>query len=147
MSVESTMTVGRTLDWRWLCRAVVGGVFIWAALAKISDISGFAMEIHNYRMLPVAFENMAAMTMVWIELIAGLAVVLNLAPRSGNWILIGLLILFMVAIGQAIARGLDIDCGCFGTSDATRVGWIAMGRDIVLLALAWIGHPRSRAAA
>lgn len=133
---------GPMWGWRYLLRAAVGAVFIWAALAKISDISGFAAEIGYYRMLPLAFQNLLAITMVWIELVAGVAVLVNVAPRSATIVLFGMLVLFFVAIGQAVLRGLDIDCGCFGTSDGAKVGVTALVRDVVLLAMAWLGYPR-----
>jgi len=95
-------------------------------------------------MLPVALENLFAMTMIWIEVLAGLALVANVAPRSATLLLGGLLVVFLVAIGQAVARNLDIDCGCFGTSDATKTGFTALARDIAFLALAWFGYPRSK---
>jgi uncharacterized membrane protein YphA (DoxX/SURF4 family) len=85
------------------------------------------------------------MTLPWIEVLAGLALVLNFAPRAGSVILGVMLVVFIGAILSAMARNLDIACGCFGTSDATRTGWIAFLRDAAFLALAWIGYPRGRA--
>ncbi len=128
--------------WRYLLRIALGIVFIWAALSKIADPAGFASQIHNYRLLPVPLENLLAMTLPWIELVGGLALVLNLSPRGGTLLLGGLCVVFFVAIGQAVARNLDIDCGCFGTKDASSTGWMALGRDVVFLALAWFGYPR-----
>jgi len=136
------MSGARPFSPRYLFRLALGAIFLWAAVSKIGDISGFAGDIHNYHMLPIALENLFAMTLVWVELVGGLALVFNVAPRSGTIILGGLLGVFLVAIAQAVFRGLDIDCGCFGTSDAARVGWIAIGRDVLFLALAWFGYPR-----
>ena len=128
--------------WRYLFRLALGAIFLWAALAKVSDMQGFAGEIHNYRLLPVALENLAALTMVWIELVIGLALVTNLAPRSGTLTAGGLLVVFFAAILQAVIRNLDIDCGCFGTNDASRVGIMALARDVAFLVMAWLGYPR-----
>jgi putative oxidoreductase len=129
-------------DWRYLIRFALGALFIWAALAKIADVPGFVAEVHNFRMVPVALENIFAMTLPWIELIAGVALILNLAPRSGLIVLGGLLVVFFVAILSAIIRNLDISCGCFGTSDASRTGWITLIRDVVFLAMAFFGWPK-----
>ena len=141
------MTDTAPFDWRYLLRVVLGLVFIWAALAKIGDVSGFALEIHNYRVTPLALENIFAMTIPWIELVAGVALLLNLAPRAGTLVLGAMLILFTILILSAIVRGLDIACGCFGTSDAARTGWETLLRDIAFLAMAWFGYPRAGAAA
>ncbi len=133
------------LDWRYLLRLVLGLVFLWAALAKIGDVPGFAREIHNYHATPLSLENIFAMVIPWIELIAGIALVLNIAPRGGTLVLGGMLVLFTVLILSAIVRGLDIACGCFGTSDAARTGWETLLRDVAFLAMAWFGYPRRRA--
>jgi putative oxidoreductase len=131
--------------WRYLPRLLLGALFLWASLAKIGNIDGFATDLHHYRILPLAFENILAMTLPWIEVLAGLALVLNFAPRAGSVILGVMLVVFIAAILSAMARDLDIACGCFGTSDATRTGWLAFSRDVAFLALAWFGYPRDRA--
>jgi uncharacterized membrane protein YphA (DoxX/SURF4 family) len=133
-------------DWRYAFRIILGGIFIASALPKIADPAGFAHDIHNYRMLPQAFENVFALIMPWIELLAGLGLVLNFAPRGSSIVIITLLAVFLVAIGQAVFRNLDIDCGCFGTNDATKTGWLALLRDAVFLVLALLGWPRTRGA-
>jgi uncharacterized membrane protein YphA (DoxX/SURF4 family) len=129
-------------DWRYLLRFALGALFIWAALAKIADVPGFVAEVHNFRMVPVALENIFAMTLPWIELVAGIALIMNVAPRSGLIVLGGLLVVFFVAILAAIIRNLDISCGCFGTSDASQTGWITLLRDVVFLAMAFFGWPK-----
>jgi uncharacterized membrane protein YphA (DoxX/SURF4 family) len=133
-------------DWRYGLRLIVGGIFIVAALPKIADPAGFARDIHNYRLLPFALENVFALTLPWIELLAGLGLVLNIAPRGSSLIIGGLLVVFLVAIAQAVVRNLDIDCGCFGTNDASKTGWLALLRDAVFLVLALLGWPRTRVA-
>ncbi len=128
--------------WRYLARFILGGIFVWASLAKIGDLAGFAADLHNYHLLPIAIENVLAMVIPWIELVAGLALILNLAPRGATWVLGFFLAVFLLAILSAIVRHLDIACGCFGTADATRTGWTALLRDVVFLLLAWLGYPR-----
>ena len=133
-----------TFDWRYLFRLALGALFIWAALAKIADMSAFAADIHNFRILPVVLENLAAITIPWIELTAGLLLALNVAPRAGLVVLGGLLLVFLVAIASAMARNLDIACGCFGTHDAVRTGWVTLIRDLGMIALAVLGYPPRR---
>lgn len=102
---------------------VIGALFGIAAIAKLADLPAFAQQVHNFRILPVAVENLAAMILPWIELTASLSLVLGIRPRSGGVVAAVLMGLFTVAVASAMARGLDFECGCFGTSDATRVGW------------------------
>ena len=50
---------------------VLGILFGWAALAKLADLSAFALQVHNFRLLPIAAENLVAMLLPWVELVAG----------------------------------------------------------------------------
>jgi putative oxidoreductase len=134
-----------SFDWRYLFRMALGVLFAWAALAKIGDLSGFASDVHNFRVLPLAAQNVFAMTIPWVELTAALLLVLNVAPRSGVIVLGGLLVVFLIAISAAIVRHLDIACGCFGTHDAARTGFMTLFRDLGMLALAVLGWPPRKA--
>ena len=129
---------------RWLthpatvrtCQLTIGLLFIVAALAKLGDLKSFAEQIHNFRMLPLAVENLVAMILPWIELIAGLALVSRVHPRAGAWITAALMVIFTLAVVVAMFRGLDIACGCFGTADASRVGLVKLGQNLGMLLLA-----------
>ena len=122
-----------------ICQIAIGGVFIYAALPKIGDLESFAGQIHNYRLLWLPLENLLAMTLPWIELVIGLALVLGIRSRSGAMLATGLMAVFMVAIAQAVARDLNIDCGCFGTADATEAGVGRLVEDAGFLLLAVVG--------
>jgi len=123
---------------------VVGVIFLFAALPKIGDMGSFALQVHNYRMIPVALENLMAMTLPWIELVIALALLLGIHARSGAVLSAGLMVVFLVGIGQAVARGLDIDCGCFGTTRATGVGLTKLAEDVGFLVLAVVASLRAR---
>jgi uncharacterized membrane protein YphA (DoxX/SURF4 family) len=126
------------------CQIAIGAIFLYAALPKIGDVEAFARQVHNYRLLPIALENLLAMTLPWIELTAGLALVVGIRARAGATLSVGLMVVFLVAIGQAVYRGLDIDCGCFGTSDGSQVGIRRLAEDVLFLALAAVGSLRAR---
>lgn len=116
----------------------IGVVFLAAALGKIGDAGTFAKQIHYFRLLPVGLENLLAITLPWIELLAALALLLRYRPRAGAVVCAALMGVFLFAVGAAVARGLDIECGCFGTSDASRVGTLKLIENVGLLALALI---------
>ena len=130
------------LGFRYVFRLALGALFLWAAMGKIGDLNAFAGDVHNFRILPLWIENVFAMTLPWVELVAALALVLNLAPRAATLILASMLLVFLVAIVSAIVRNLDIACGCFGTHDASTTGWTTLARDVGFLALAFLGYPR-----
>ncbi len=122
---------------------VIGVLFAWAALAKLGDLHGFADQVHNFRMVPIVAENIVALSLPWIELVAALALILNIRARSGAVVVTGLVAVFTVAIIVALMRGLDIECGCFGTADASRVGLVKITQNIGMLVLGWIGCLRA----
>ncbi|MEK7824603.1 MAG: MauE/DoxX family redox-associated membrane protein [Candidatus Eisenbacteria bacterium] len=127
-----------------LAQVAVGLLFLAAALAKIGDAGAFARQIHYYRLLPFGLENLLAITLPWIELLAALAILLRLRPQAGSVVVAGLMALFVAVVAAAVVRGLDIECGCFGTADAGSVGVVKLLENLGLLALAVIASLRPR---
>jgi uncharacterized membrane protein YphA (DoxX/SURF4 family) len=122
----------------WACRIAIGVLFGWAGLAKIADPVAFAADVHNFRMVPVALENFVAMTLPWIEVVTALALVLGVRARAGAWVATGLMVVFTVAVAVELARGIDIECGCFGTTDGARVGGVKVLENLGMTALAFL---------
>ncbi|MBI5711762.1 MAG: DoxX family membrane protein [Candidatus Eisenbacteria bacterium] len=119
-----------------LCQIAIGVVLLASSLAKLGDLRTFATQIGHYHLVPLAAVNLMAMTLPWVELTAGLALVVGVWPRSAAWTALAMMLVFTVAIGTAMARGLDFECGCFGTADATRVGAVKLGENLLFIALA-----------
>jgi uncharacterized membrane protein YphA (DoxX/SURF4 family) len=135
------------LTHRWTvrcCQIAIGLLFATAALAKLGDLHSFHEELHNFKILPVAVENLVAITLPWIELVAALALILGIRARSGALVAACLMAVFIVAVSVAMARGLDIECGCFGTADGTRVGFMKLLENSGMFALGAVGSLRSR---
>lgn len=123
---------GRTMDLSLaFARLALGGLFIWAALTKLPNIEEFAEEMANYRMLPAALVPLFSAGLIGVELLAGTLMVLGVSVRATALILGSLLSAFIVALSQALLRGIDLRCGCFGGADL--VTWDTVGRDVVLL--------------
>jgi uncharacterized membrane protein YphA (DoxX/SURF4 family) len=137
---------------RWLhhprvvraCQIALGVLFAAAALAKLGDLGTFATQVHNFRVVPVATENLLALTLPWIELIAALALILNVRARAGAVVITAMLAVFTVGVVVAMSRGLDIECGCFGTLDGTRVGLGKVAQNVAMLAMGGIAVRRPR---
>jgi len=115
---------------RWL----LGLVFIGSALGKIADPAGFADSVAAYRLLPVHAVNVFALILPWVELLAGFSLINGVAFRSGALLVAIMNVVFIVAVASAMARGLDIECGCF-TIAKSKAGWELIARDTVLLAV------------
>ncbi len=123
---------------------LIGALFAVAALAKLGDLHAFAEQIHNFRLLPWGLENLSAITLPWIELVAAMALVFGVRARAGGVVAAALMALFSLAVLIAMARGLDIECGCFGTGDATRVGLLKVLENGAMLAVALTASLRPR---
>ena len=119
-------------------RILLGVVFIFAAVSKASEPESFAQSIANYKLLPLILINFLAVILPWIELCAGLLLIFGISVKENSAILSSLLFIFIVAISISLARGLDIDCGCFGTVDGTRVGIMKILENVGLLILGLI---------
>ncbi|HUI07627.1 MAG TPA: MauE/DoxX family redox-associated membrane protein [Verrucomicrobiae bacterium] len=122
-----------------LLRLALGGAFIIAGALKFLQPATFAADIGNYRLLPHEAINLLAITLPWIEVVAGVLLALGVWRRASAGVIAVMLMVFLIAIGQALARGLDVRCGCFGTVEARRVSVLALGQDTALLAVAaWL---------
>ena len=113
-------------------RLVVSAVFLTAAIPKVLDPVAFATDIDNYRMLPDALIGPMAIGMPLLEAIIGLSLVTGIHARGASIVAAGMLLAFVVAMVQAIVRGIDLDCGCFGHVVEARVGWLTVSRNVVL---------------
>lgn len=123
----------------FVLRCLVGAVFVFAGALKIFDPAGFAMDIANYRLMPHELINLVAIILPWLELVTGLMLVMGFWVRANALIIAGLTIVFLIAISQALVRGLDVTCGCFGTVAASEVGVKNLLIDLALLLMAaWL---------
>ncbi len=116
-----------------LCRAGVGSVFIYASLDKLSHPDGFAQAVYHYRMVPMTLLHPFALLLPMVELVLGIALILGWARRGAALLGGTLSLVFIVALSIALARGLDISCGCFHTDGGHQVGMSLLVRDAVLL--------------
>ena len=142
-----TLSPGNSANWHakgWLdlgLRWLLGGLFVMASAHKIMDPAAFAKIVYGYDLFPAAAINLIAIIVPFIELIAGLALMIGVYPRAAAVILSGLLLAFILIIGINVLRGHVFDCGCFATSEAAlwenHPGWM-LGRDAVLLLIG--GH-------
>lgn len=115
-------------------RLGLGGVFVSAATAKLVDAAVFAQQIANFRALPSWLVPFAAATVPGVEIVAGLLLATGLAARAAAAVVTGMLAVFMVGLAQALVRGINLECGCFGGTDVATWGTVA--RDAALLVAA-----------
>jgi uncharacterized membrane protein YphA (DoxX/SURF4 family) len=123
-----------------ICRIVLGGIFIYASLDKIAHPAEFAKAIGNYHVLPFGLENLLALTLPWLELLAGVALITGVMINGAAIMVIIMNIIFIFAISQALARGISIECGCFSvtTEGGDNIGLQTVIRDIGYLIMGFI---------
>jgi uncharacterized membrane protein YphA (DoxX/SURF4 family) len=119
-------------------RLFLGFIFILAAVIKIADPAGFSQSIYNYKLMPDFLINVLAIVFPWIELVAGILLVFGISVKENSAILTGLLVVFIIAIVISLARGLDINCGCFGTVEGSKVGLMKILENVGLVLLGLI---------
>jgi len=115
-------------------RLGVGGLFVWAGVLKALDPMAFLKSIENYQILPHAVALVAAFYLPYLEIFCGLGVIFKRLYAGALAILGCLTLVFLAALLSAWARGLDIDCGCFGLGDGKAHYGVALARDLALLA-------------
>ena len=117
-----------------LCRWLVGGLFLYAGAVKAGDVVAFAGDVANYQLFPYAINFLIAAALPYIEMLAGALLVLNRRVRASALILAGLNLVFIVVLLSALARGLDIDCGCFSSAgEGVSTVVSALIRDLALM--------------
>jgi uncharacterized membrane protein YphA (DoxX/SURF4 family) len=119
---------------------VLGGVWIAAGLLKLPDPAGSVRAVRAYQLLPEAVVPAVGYGLPVLEVGIGVLLVLGIAVRFAAAVSGVVLALFVVGVASAWARGLTIDCGCFGgggtvAADQTRYG-SEIARDVALLAIA-----------
>jgi uncharacterized membrane protein YphA (DoxX/SURF4 family) len=115
-------------------RLLLGVVFCYAAIDKIIHIDQFARAIYYYHILPGWAVNILAIFMPMLEMVAGLALILGIWPRGAVALIAAMLVMFIVALTIVYLRGIDINCGCFSTSDRGKSSAITLiWRDLLLL--------------
>lgn len=117
-------------------RLILGGIFIFASLDKVIHPLGFAKSINYYQILPDPLINLAAIILPWLELILGTLLLFGIW-LPGTIVLTDLLLVtFSAVLVFNLARGLNVDCGCFSTTPTENPAtyWYVF-RDAVFLLL------------
>jgi uncharacterized membrane protein YphA (DoxX/SURF4 family) len=116
---------------RLACRLVPAGLLLWAGLAKAFDPQGSILSVSAYDVLPDTLVRPVASLLPWVEIALATLLILGLFVRFAGASTAILSVIFIAGMAQAKARGLQIDCGCFGAGGAgDGVSWWDIGRDI-----------------
>jgi len=129
-----------------LLRLLLGAFFVFASLDKIASPAAFAKIVYQWQVIGPVPSNLVAVTLPWIELVAGLLLIAGVWKRESALVIALMLVVFIVAAGSVMARGIDVEnCGCVSLAKAGApaawppawmkgVGWFLVARNLVLLA-------------
>ena len=113
-------------------RWILGITFIYASYYKIMSPMDFAKVVHGYGLFPEVLINLIAIMVPFVELIAGLSLLLGIYPRSAALIINGLLLAFILVLTINIVRGYEFDCGCFSATGKMSPKMM-VARDVIYL--------------
>ena len=109
------------LTLRTACRLLLGVVFVCAGAMKIVHPAAFFSDLLGYGVpFPDLLLRLVALVLPWLEVLAGAGLLFNLWLETLRPVVALLCLVFVLMLGQAVARGLDLSCGCFGTGG---FGW------------------------
>jgi len=127
---------------------VLAGIFIYAGVDKLRDPLQFADSVAAFRILPSVLVTPMALGLPIFEIVTAVMLLAPPSRRIGAFAVTVLTVMFLVALFSALARGLTLDCGCFGAGAPSRPRmWAESGLDIVLLGSALFLYTRYRRAA
>ena len=123
----------------WLSRVAyisLGVAFGWAGVVKLFDPEAFLSSILTYKVFGHSLAVVTALVVPYLELCVGFSLAIGALRAGGRWLAGGLVTAFLALLVQAAIRGLDVDCGCFGSdanSASTGYAW-PITRDLLMLA-------------
>jgi uncharacterized membrane protein YphA (DoxX/SURF4 family) len=140
--------------WPWLsilARLLVGIVWIVAGALKLEDIDDSVRSVRNFQLLPEAVVPTVGTGLPVFEIVIGSLLIIGLGLRVSGALSTLLQLAFIIGISSAWARGLQIECGCFGGSGtlvqnaSAKYPWeIARDCGLLILSVLLAVWPRSR---
>ncbi len=123
-----------------LCYWVVAIVFIYAGWVKVIAPDAFLGSVLSYEVFGYTLSVLIALFVPYLEVLAGLALGIGFWRRGAELLIWAMLFVFLILIVQAWVKGLQIDCGCFGSKPGQETPsflWLTI-RDLGLMACLWL---------
>ncbi|MFJ9036846.1 MauE/DoxX family redox-associated membrane protein [Streptomyces sp. NPDC102406] len=144
----------RARMWPWAgtaARLLLAGVLGYAGLVKIQDLANAERSVAVYQIVQGGAAQLVGGALPFIEVALALLLLAGLGTRVAATATATLMAVYITAIASVWARGLSIDCGCFGgggtlADGAVRGYAVDIARDLLFLgaAVLLIRHPRTR---
>ncbi|HET7305266.1 MAG TPA: DoxX family protein [Segeticoccus sp.] len=126
-----------------LARLVLGGVIFYAGAIKITDLQSSVRAVLGYELMPYSVADLVGTALPVVEVVIGILLVVGLFTRISAVAGGLLMVAFIIGIASVWARGISIDCGCFGGGGTIEPGETHYLREILrdtglLLCAAWL---------
>ncbi len=124
-----------------LARLTLAVVWLVAGLIKAAEPYFLQVAaVKAFQLAPESLVGTIAVVQPYLEIAIGLLLLLGLATRLAAVLSVLAMVVFLVGVISAAARGLSIDCGCFGGGGTVAPGateyTLEILRDTGLLILA-----------
>jgi uncharacterized membrane protein YphA (DoxX/SURF4 family) len=135
-----------------LLRLLLAGVLAVAGALKLPDPAESVRAVRAYQLLPEAVVPFVGYALPLLELAVAVLLLLGLLTRWAALVSALLMTAFLVGIGSAWARGLTIECGCFGgggqvaASDTRYLPELVRDAGLLVAALLLVVRPDTRLA-
>jgi putative oxidoreductase len=116
----------------------LAALFVWTGFLKLQAPDATQMAVFQYKLVSWETADVLAILIPMLELSAALGLLVPRLRLGGISLCIGLLLVFCGALASALARNLDISCGCFGTTDAHIPAIRRLFEDVLLLGLCYL---------
>ena len=114
-----------------LLRFGFGILLIYASVDKIMHPHGFAVMVENYRVFGKDLSLLTAVFVPYLEAVVGILLIIGVWLEASAFINMMLFLVFLILIGQAYIRGLDISCGCFAVDETEKIGGLKLFTNIL----------------
>ncbi len=130
-------------------RVCLGAWFVDSGVRKVfvTGLDRFTVDVGNYQLVGAPWDGVIAYTLPWLEVVAGLCLVLGFLRRGAILTVAGMVVMFAAGVGWAWWQGLDISCGCRGGDEPMNY-WVKMGEFLlysVVLGFLWIVELKAEA--
>jgi uncharacterized membrane protein YphA (DoxX/SURF4 family) len=133
-----------------VARLVLAGYLGIAGLVKLPHPAESVRAVRAYRILPESVVPTVGYVLPLLEVAIAVLLILGLGTRIAGLLSTLLMTAFVIGIASVSARGINIDCGCFGGGGDVAAGDTHYTQEIVrdvcllLLGLLLVWRPASR---
>jgi putative oxidoreductase len=123
-----------------IVRLGLGCIFIWSSVPKIRQPYDFLSSVYNYELAGPKLGMLVAITLPWVELLVGVCLVGGIFIGGALLVSVVMATMFTFALAFALYHGLQISCGCFGSSSTENISYATLVRACVILLLALLSY-------